>query len=215
MAEVKKSTKLPSYQETKLTKRSKDRAFKSFKPWLENKINRARSLSKHRASRAAARYGAPAGVALLLLITLYSIFSQKDPFQEAKNQVLKNPGDIQAHLDLAEEFLKNNMLDEAEKELTLVANLEKESPQVLGLASRFSQIKARWQAQDPDEIKKEIAKWERFLAETPTYRDGWLYLAFYHFKLGNQEEAEAALEKAKELDPLNPAAQELEEIIQK
>jgi len=154
-------------------------------------------------------------VALLLLVTLYSLFFQKDPFQKAKNRILKNPNDIEAHLLLAEEFLKNNMLDEAEKELTLVADLEKESPQVLGLASRFEKIKARWQTQDPEEIKKEIAKWEGFLAQTPTYRDGWLYLAFYHFKLGNQEEAQDALEKARQLDPLNPAIKDLEEIIKK
>jgi len=198
--------------------KKKKKPEKKLKPkvfWLENKIAQARSLSKHRAARAAARYGAPAGVTILFLVTLYSLFFSKDPFQDAKNRILKNPNDIEAHLLLAEEFLKNNMLDEAEKELTLVADLEKESPQVLGLASRFEKIKARWQTQDPEEIKKEIAKWEGFLAQTPTYRDGWLYLAFYHFKLGNQEEAQDALEKARQLDPLNPAIKDLEEIIKK
>lgn len=183
--------------------------------WLENRIEKARSLSKHRAARAAARYGAPAGVALLVLIALYPALFSKNRFEQAKNWILKNPKDIEAHLILAEEFLKNNQLEEAKKELEFVASLEKENPQVLGLASKFEELKKRWRGQDPNEIKKEIEKWEQFLAETPTYRDGWLYLALYHFKLGNQEEAEAALEKAKELDPLNPASQNLEKIIKK
>lgn len=182
--------------------------------WLENQISRVRSLSKHQAARTAARYGAPAGVALLFLITLYSLFP-KNRFEEAKNQILKNPNDIEAHLTLAEEYLKNNQLEEAEEELFLVASLGKKNPQVLSSTSKYEEIKNLWRAQDPDEIKKEIVKWEEFLAETPTYRDGWLYLAYYQFKLGNQEEAEAALEKAKGLDPLNPTVQDLEKIIKK
>lgn len=198
--------------------KTKKKPPKKLKPkalWLENKIAQARSLSKHRAARAAGRYGAPAGVALFLLITLYSILSPKNRFEEAKNHVLKNPNDIRAHLILAEEFLKNNMLEEAEKELTLISNLEKGGLQILAATSKLEELKKRWREQDPEEIKKEIEKWEEFIAETPTYRDGWLYLALYHFKLGSQEEAKIALEKAKNLDPLNPATQELEEIIKK
>jgi len=183
--------------------------------WVENKIASVRSLSKHQASRAAKRYGAPAGVSLLLLFGLYSTFFP-NRFEKAKIAILKNPENIEARFVLAEEYLKNNMLDKAEKELLntqKLSNQENKHPRVLGFNSKLEELWQKWQEQDPEEIKKEIAKWEKFLAKTPTYRDGWLYLAFYHFKLGNREKAETALEKAKELDLLNENVRNLERII--
>ena len=81
---------------------------KTPKPWLENKILAIRRTTKPLAARAVGRYGAPAGVALLVIITIYSLFAPKDQFQLAKERILKNPNDLEAHLILAEEFLKNN-----------------------------------------------------------------------------------------------------------
>jgi len=189
---------------------------KKIKPetaWLENKIARTRSFLKPQASRTVARFGAPAGVALLLFLGLYPLLSPTS-FEKAKNEVLKNPKNIQAHLSLAEEFLKNNQIDKAEEELLTTTQLDsQESNQlgVLGISSGLEELWSKWRSQNPKEAEKEVQKWEQFLETTPTYRDGWVYLSFYYFKLGQEEKAKESLQKARNIDPLNNSIEKLEE----
>ena len=185
-------------------------------PWLENKIQRIRSLRERQAYRSAKRWGAPAGVALILVLTLYSFFLPKDKFQVARERILKNPQDFEAHLILAEEFLKNNQLKEAEKELIAAENIQElihKDQKVLGLTSKLEELYLRWQEENPKELEKLIEKWEKIVSETPTYRDGYLYLSLYYFKLGNQDKAQENLDKAVELDPNYEPTQELEKIV--
>ena len=102
----------------KKNKRVKEReSRKKINIWLENKTERVRSFSKHYASRAS-RYGAPAGVALIIFILLTS-FLPKNTFQEAKNKLLRNPNDFQSQITLAEKLLENNQFEEAERVLLL------------------------------------------------------------------------------------------------
>ncbi len=185
-----------------------------FKPWFENKIQKIRTLRERQAYRSAKKWGAPAGVALLLLITFYSFFLPKDKFQMARERVLKNPNDFEAHLILAEEFLKNNQIKEAEKELTIAQSLTiNHELSVLGATSWFEELWLRYQEENPQELQKLVEKWERVVSETPTYRDGYLHLALYYFKLGNRQKAQENLQKALELDPNYEETRELEEII--
>lgn len=189
---------------------------KGFNPWFENKIQKIRSLRERQAYRSAKKWGAPAGVALLLLITLYSFFLPKDKFQVARERVLKNPKDFEAHLILAEEFLKNNQIEEAEKELIAANSIQQtadSNQQVLGLTSKFEELYLKYQEENPQELQKLISNWEKITSETPTYRDGYLYLSLYYFKLGNRQKAQENLQKALELDPNFEPAKELEEII--
>ena len=51
--------------------------------------------------------------------------------------------------------------------------------------------------------QKAAFDWEQILLEKPNYRDGWFYLSAIYYRLGQIEKAKEALEKAKELDPLN------------
>lgn len=207
MAKIKKTKQI--YPKPNLKPEKKDSS------WLENKIARIRSLARPVAARAS-RYGAPAGVGLLLLIVAYSLLLPKDRFQQAKEAVLKNPNDFQARLVLAEEFLKNNDLQKAEKEL-LSAQSTINNPQltmnnqkVLGLSTKLEELWNQWRSENPEEIKKEIAKWEEFLAHNPTYRDGYLQLTLLYFKLDQKDKAQESLQKALDLDPNYEVAREIE-----
>jgi len=188
------------------------------RPWFENKIEKIRSFSKPYAARAA-RYGTLAVVSILLLFTLSSFFLPKNRFQLAKERVLRNPKDLEAHLILAEEFLKNNQLDEAGRELREAERLQRlndqkmEQSKVLGLNSRFEELYLRWQEENPRELEKLIKKWENIVSENPTYRDGYLYLALYYLKEDNKEKAIDNLSKAIALDPNHESIKEIEKLI--
>ncbi|MFZ5365802.1 MAG: tetratricopeptide repeat protein [Patescibacteria group bacterium] len=209
MAKIRKDIKILRYLEIK----------SKINPWLENKIQRIRSLRERQAYRSAKRWGAPAGVALILFLILYSFFLPKDKFQLARERVLKNPNDLEAHLILAEEFLKNNELDKAEKELLAAqqiqqsSNLTIEQSRVLGLSSRLEELYLKYQEENPQELKKLIEKWEKIVSETPSFRDGYLKLSLYYFKLGQTEKAQENLQKALELDPNYEETRKLENLI--
>lgn len=182
---------------------------KSVKPWVNNKIAEARKLSEHRAARAAQRWGAPAGVILLVFLLIGSFFVSQDDFWRAKEKLLRNPNDSQAQIKLAEKFLANNQFEEAEKALFLAGS------QVLGEQTNLQPEKL-WQRKyysDPEDIKKLIAAWEKIIEEKPDYRDGYLQLAYLHYKLYENEKAKEYLEKAIELDPNYELAREMEEIL--
>ena len=183
--------------------------------WFENKIARIRSLSEQYAHRAT-RFGAPAGVALLFFLVVYSLSLPKDRFQQTKEKILRNSNDPEAHLILAEEFLNNNELDKAEQELLIASNIQQTTDnkvKVLGITSKIEELWNRWREQNPQTIEKEIAKWQEFVAENPTYRDGYLRLALYYQKLKYLEEARVNLAKALELDPNFPGTKKLQEVL--
>jgi len=185
--------------------------------WLENKIATARKFSKHRAARAAARFGAPAGVALLFFIFLYSLFLPKDKFQLAKERLVKNPNDFEARLILAEEYLINNQIEEAEEELVAVSSIQPSTgskQQVLGLSSRLDELWLRWQEKKPEEVEKLITEWEDIISEKLDYRDGYLQLTLLHYRLYENEKAKEYLQKALELDPNFEPTRELEKFLQ-
>jgi len=214
MAKVKKATKLPSYRAIK--------KIGQVKPWLGNKITEARQLSEHRAARAARRWGAPAGVALVIFLVIGSFFLPKNSFQQAKHNLLKNPNDFQAQITLVEEFLANNQFKEAERTLLLAQkiynlrfmNYYLES-QVLGeeANSKLAELWQRKYYSYPEDIKRLIAAWEKIIEEKPDYRDSYLQLTYLHYKLYENEKAKEYLEKAIELDPNYELTREMEKIL--
>jgi tetratricopeptide (TPR) repeat protein len=196
---------------------------KAPRQWLENKIALARKLSEHQAARATSRLGAPAGVALLAFLILYSLLSPKDKFQLEKEQLIKEPRDLQAHLVLAQEYLDHNQIEGAEKELLLVQkNLQfpissfQSEGKVLGEETnqKLEELWQRKQAAKPEDIRQMITSWEKIIAAKPNYRDGYLQLALLHYKLFENEKAKEYLQQALELDPNFGPARELEKIIQ-
>lgn len=207
MAKVKKTKK----------KITRFRGWEIKKPqiWLENKIVAARIMAKPVAARAVSRFGLPVGAAAFLLIVLFSLLLPKDQFQISKEKVFKNPNDIEAHLNLAEEFLKNNDLQKTETELVKTYNIQhttnnKEGEKVLSATSRFEELWQKWQEENPTELKKLIEKREKFVSENPTYRDGYLKLTLYYFKLGNPDKAKENLQKAIALDPNYEVSRKIE-----
>lgn len=190
---------------------------KYIKPWVTNKITEARNLSEHRAARAARRWGAPAGVALIIFLVIGSLFLPKDSFQQAKDNLLKNPHGFQAQLVLVEEFLANNQFEEAERALLLAENqIYQATNQVLGEQTN-PQLEELWQRKyysDPEDIEKLITAWEKIIEEKPNYRDGYLQLAYLHYKVYENNKAKDYLKKAIELDPNYKLARELEKILE-
>ncbi len=204
MAEIKKKPKPSQKKETKF----------QAKPWLEDKIKAARKLAKPYASRVS-RYGISAGVVLTILLVVASLFLQKSPFQSAKERLTKDPHDFEAHLLLAEEYLENNQLGEAEKELLLAQEFKVKDNQVLGQRTSAS-LDELWQRKreaNPEEIKKSIQSWKEIITEKPDYRDGYLQLALLHYKLYEDKKAEEYLQEALTIDPNFEAAKQLEELL--
>ena len=60
-------------------------------------------------------------------------------------------------------------------------------------------------------LKQQKLYWEEFLAENPTYLDGWIELANIELKLGKTEEAKLSLDKAKAIGPNSSKVKDLEE----
>jgi len=142
-----------------------------------------------------------------ILFSLVSFFWPKNPFQILKEKIVKTPYDYEAHLQLAEVYLQNNQYQKAENELWQL--------RVLGTStSRFGQLLQQKLLQNPADIKRLIAGWERIVDQKPNYRDGWLQLAYLNYKIYEDEKAKVYLTKALELDPNFTPARELEKIIE-
>jgi tetratricopeptide (TPR) repeat protein len=213
MAKVKKDTRILRYKEIP----------RKIKSWLENKSATVRKVAKHPAARTVARFGGPAGVTFLAFLVISFFFLPKDKFQLAKERLIKNPNDFEAHLILAEEYLENNQIEEAEKELLLAQENYKSqtitdelASQVLGDESGLK-WKALWQKKQtvkPEDLRELIKRWEEIVAEKPDYRDGYLQLAFLHYKLFENEKVKEYLEKALAIDPNFEVTRELEKLLQ-
>jgi len=200
---------------------------KRFNPWFENKIQKIRNLSQHQAARAAYKYAGLAGVVAILTASLVSFFLPKDEFQLLKEKLIRNPNDFEANLQMAEKFLENNQLEEAEKVLRLAqqhlrgggappsAGRHLGGEMILGEQAN-TKLNELWQQKyysDPEDIRRLIAAWEKIIEEKPNYRDGYLQLAILHYKLYENEKAKEYLQKTLDLDPNYEPARELEEIL--
>ena len=200
---------------------------KRFNPWFENKIQKIRNLSQHQAARAAYKYAGLAGVVAILTASLVSFFLPKDEFQLLKQKLIRNPNDFETNLQMAEKFLENNQLEEAEKVLRLAqqhlrgggappsAGRHLGGEMILGEQAN-TKLNELWQQKyysDPEDIRRLIAAWEKIIEEKPNYRDGYLQLAILHYKLYENEKAKEYLQKTLDLDPNYEPARELEEIL--
>lgn len=145
-------------------------------------------------------------LSLIIFLIFLSVILPKDRFQKAKEALAQNPNDFDSHLILAEEFLKNNQVEEAEKELFLAQKIQPNNYQLQELINQK-------QIQNPKDIKKLIVHWEKIIKQKPNYRDGYLQLALLHYKLYQNEEARRYLEEALVIDPNFKSAKELKKIL--
>ena len=74
-------------------------------------------------------------------------------------------------------------------------------------------IKTQNQIYEQELLKEQKLYWEEFLAENPTYLDGWIELANIELKLGKTEEAKLSLDKAKAIGPNSSKVKDLEEAL--
>jgi len=207
MAKVKRDINILRYKDIKKKRK--------FTPWFENKIKAIRRIRKLVAARAS-KWGAPSGVALIILIALTSFFLPKNEFQQLKEKLVKFPNNFEAHLKLAEKFLENNQFEEAENSLLLAQQLAEKEPKqskVLGESSKLEQLWQQKHYSDPEDIKKLISTWEKIIEQKPNYRDAYLQLAILNYKIYENKKALEFLKEALEIDPNFPAAKDLEKLI--
>lgn len=186
--------------------------------WSENKIKRIRSILQPQT----ARFSRLVVLFILVFLAAGSIYSFILPMGKVdlvKQQLIKNPNDISAHLTLAEEFLNNNQLNEAQKELVLVNNLSQQvaladqQSKVLGISSVLNDLWTKWQEANRSELEKLVTRWRGIVADNLDYRDGYLRLAIYYFRLGDDQKAKENLTVALKLDPNFEPAQTLQKLI--
>jgi tetratricopeptide (TPR) repeat protein len=186
-------------------------------PWLLNKIQFIRRVTKPLAARSG-RWGGPAGVALVIFLLVGYFFYPKDEIQILKIRLLNNPYDFKSHLALVEKLLDNNQFEQAEQALLLAQNLQitnSTNQKVLG-ETTSSQLQELWQKKhyaDPKDIQRLIDAWGKIIQEKPNFRDGYLQLAILHYKIYENEKAKEYLNKALEIDPNYQPTRELEKIL--
>lgn len=192
---------------------------KKISPWFANKIQTIRKTAKPLAARAN-KWGAPSGVALIIFITLTSLFWPKNDFQLIKEKLIRNPYNFEANLELAERFLENNQIDEAERSLLLAQKAMTRGyrdTKILGEETN-SRLEKLWQKKyysKPEDIRKLITAWEKVVEKKPNYRDGYLQLAILHYELYQNDRARGYLQQAIDLDPNYEPTKGLEKIILK
>ncbi|HUW21207.1 MAG TPA: tetratricopeptide repeat protein [Candidatus Bathyarchaeia archaeon] len=145
----------------------------------------------------------------ITVLIFYIACLPKNHFQRVRDKIIIQPNDVQARLELAEIYLKNNQFKEAERELTKIQSL-KTSKWPNELLQALALLWEEKRQKDPGEIKKQIKNWEKTIGQYPDYRDGYLQLSFFYLKLGQYEKARENLNKAKALSPNYPVIKELE-----
>jgi len=192
------------------------------KSWWQDKIKIIRKTTKPQAKklqRLTKKFGS---LGLLILVSgavLGSLFLPKNDFQILKEKLVQDPYNIEAHFQLAKIFLEANQFEKAEKELLVVQSLQQldnqvtEQAKVLGVSDTLEKLWQQKHYSDPKDIKTLISRWEEILEKYPDYRDGYLQLAYFYYKLGEDKKAKENLKKSLDLDPNNEKIKELKGII--
>jgi len=194
--------------------------FQFSKSWWQNKIKIIRKTTKPQAKRLqrlTKKFGSLGIVILISGAVLSSLFLPKNNFQILKEKLVKNPYDLETHLELAKIFLEVNQFEKAEKELKFLQSNSQFARLPDGQAIRNPEIEKLWQQKhysDPKDIKKLISGWEGVLEKYPDYRDGYLQLAYLYYKTYQDEKAKENLTKALEIDPNFPPTNEIKKLIQ-
>jgi len=187
--------------------------FQFSKSWWQDKIKIIRKTAKPQAKRLqrlTKKFGSLGLVILTSGTLLGSFFLPKSDFQVLKEKLVKNPYNLEAHLELAKIFLKTNQFEKAEKELRFLKSNSQ-------FAIRNPEIEKLWQEKhysDPKDIKKLISGWEEILEKYPNYRDGYLQLVYLYYKTYQDEKARKNFAKALELDPNFSLTNEIKKFIQ-
>lgn len=180
--------------------------------WLEDKIKKARKLLKPSAKRLirlTKKFGSLIIAIIIIGIVTTSFFLPKNIFQKSKENLIKNPTDLNSSLFLLKTFLNNHQFQEAEK-IFPFALLSPSFPLKKQEIKKLLQQKLYT---NPKDIKKLIKEWEKVLTAYPDYRDGWIHLAILNYKISNLLKAKEAIHQALNLDPNYQISQNLKKLI--
>jgi len=136
---------------------------------------------------------------VILGLNFSSFFTTSSPLSQAKAKLLSHPFD--AYLDLYEQAL-------LAADFPLLADLEAKITLLLPSASssqedRFRHLLDRKEAFNPSLLARGLDLLNQELEKNPDSVNLWIEKAQKHWLLGQKDEAIKALEKAKELDPVN------------
>lgn len=174
--------------------------------WFKKGGKKFKKIKKNEACGLQSFFWIPLGLLIIVAAILISSELPKNRSQTAKERLVKNPRDFEARLILAEEYLKNNRIEEAEKELRLAQSLQPHEIQLHLLWQKKMSL-------NPEDIGQLIEFWEKIVSERPFYRDGFLQLASLSFKIGQKDAAQNYLQRALEIDPNFEAGLKLKEAL--
>jgi len=126
------------------------------------------------------------------------LFSQNQ-FHCLKKKALIDPHDPLSRLRFIDYLIEKNNLNSAQSELKELADTYQDWDQPA--KEIFWREKLKLAETSPQGTEKLVKNWREFLENSPDYKIGWLYLAYYQFRLGQREAAQASLEQAKKIDP--------------
>lgn len=157
-------------------------------------------------------------IALLAVLTalLATQLYPTNSLTQAQTAVLLSPRNVSSHLLLSQKYLASGNMPAVERELTLTQSLNTPydlhpTASVLGITLSPLKILENIKA-EPQQIRNEIAFWEKVVAEKSGYRDAYLQLTILNYKIYQIDRAKKYLEKAKEIDPNYEKVQELENL---
>lgn len=143
----------------------------------------------------------------LITVIFTNLFIEKSTFQSAKENILlnKNPGD--SHAELGKQFLQSNQIDLAKLEFDTALSLT-QSPKVRSEIQLY-QLQINKIGREPRKIVDEIIHLQKFADMNPDYRDAYLQMAIFNWKLQRNFAALKNIESVLEIDPNNKTARRL------
>lgn len=150
------------------------------------------------------RWVTPLGVILIFSLIILSIFLPKTKLQSLKDNLLRNPENMEVKLKNIEALLKENQFQASEEILKSISPYQNGSLNQLWQEKHYS---------DPEDIKELIKSWEKIIEDKPQYRDAYLQLTILNYKIKETQKAENNLNKALEIDPNFELTKRLKEII--
>jgi len=144
------------------------------------------------------------GVSGLILWLGFNLFPSFSPIDNLKIALLKNLTNPAVHLNLITQLLKNNQLEEAEKEVFYSLQFSPGDKNLLAKLAEIKRIK-----NEPASLRQEIKKWQKIASEKPDYRDAYFQLAILYYQLYNDKKSKEYLTKTLSLDPNFEPAKEL------
>ncbi len=146
----------------------------------------------------------PSGVIIIFLLIILSLFLPKTEPQFLKDNLLRNPENMEVKLKNIEALLEENQFQTSEEILKSISQDQN---------GKLNQLWQEKHYSDPEDIKELIKAWEEIIENKPQYRDAYLQLAILNYKINKKGKAQDNLNKALEIDPNFELTKKLEEII--